>query len=93
MGKQVNNKEEKASTRSGMVGFIVDGTHEAYAALMLRDRRVTSARGASRFRSLQTRLKRDRVIPVGFAVEPEPVPFVDFDLQFFPVDDVGRVSP
>jgi hypothetical protein len=35
----MNNKERKACTRSGMVEYVADGTHEA--ALMLRDARVT----------------------------------------------------
>jgi hypothetical protein len=42
-------------------------------------------RGASRFWSLQTRLKDDCAIPVGCALEPEQ--FVDVGLPFFPVDN------
>jgi hypothetical protein len=41
MGKYVNKKEGKASTRSGMIECVADGTHEAHVALMLRDARVT----------------------------------------------------
>jgi hypothetical protein len=37
----VNNKEGKANTRSGMIEYLADGTHEAHVALMLRDARVT----------------------------------------------------
>ncbi len=41
-GKWVNNKEVKASTRSGMIEYVADGTHEAYdVALMWRDAHVT----------------------------------------------------
>jgi len=38
---RVINKERKASTRSGMIEYVADGTHEAYVALMLRDAHVT----------------------------------------------------
>jgi hypothetical protein len=39
--KQVDNKEGKACTRSGMIEYVADGTHEAHVALMLCDARVT----------------------------------------------------
>jgi hypothetical protein len=42
VGKEVNNKEGKAKTRSGMIECFADGTHEAYVALMLSNARVTS---------------------------------------------------
>jgi hypothetical protein len=46
---------------------------------------------ASRFCSLQTRLKGDCAIPVGCA--PEPAPFVDVGLPFFAVDDEYEFPP
>jgi hypothetical protein len=41
VGKEVNNKEEKANTRLGMIETVADGTHEGYVALMLRNACVT----------------------------------------------------
>jgi hypothetical protein len=49
--------------------------------------------GASRFWSLQTRLKGNRAIPAGCAPEPEPAPFVDVGLPFFAVDDGDKFPP
>ncbi len=46
---------------------------------------------ASRFWSLQTRLKGDCAIPVGCA--PEPALFVDVGLPFFTVDDGDEFPP
>jgi hypothetical protein len=47
--------------------------------------------GASRFWSLQTRLKGDCADPVGCA--PEPAPFVDVGLSFFAVDNGDEFPP
>ena len=37
--------ERKASTRSGIIGYVEDGMHEAHVALMLRDSLVHHASG------------------------------------------------
>ena len=65
-------RTESAITRSGMIGYVAEGMHEAHVALMLRDSHVR------RVWSLQTRFKGDCASPVGCALElePEPAPFM-----------------
>lgn len=62
----------KASTRSGVIQYVADGTDEVHVAIMPVSRHES---GASRFWSLQTRLKGGCAIPVRCA--PELAPFVD----------------
>ena len=44
--QEINGEGEmKASTRSGIIGYVEDGMHEAHVALMLRDSLLRHASG------------------------------------------------